>query len=144
MNGHLLDTNAISLFAPERQAPPEAFREWFLAQGDDVHFSAISVMEIQRGLHKLRRLGHSRKASVLDGWFAVFLGDYSDLILPFDTEVAMIAGRIDDRATGQGYAPGFAVAAIAATALRHDLILVTANTRHFTPFGVKVIDPMSM
>jgi predicted nucleic acid-binding protein len=32
---------------------------------------------------------------------------------------------------------------IAATALGHDLIVVTQNLKHFQPTGVKVLDPLS-
>ena len=37
--------------------------------------------------------------------------------------------------------PGFPDIAIAATAVVHDLVLMTGNGRHFAPLGVASVDP---
>jgi toxin FitB len=66
---------------------------------------------------------------------------YGDRVLPFDGSVALIAGGMSDRARAHGPAPGFADIAIAATARRHELTILTRNERHFAPLGVAVIDP---
>jgi predicted nucleic acid-binding protein len=46
-----------------------------------------------------------------------------------------------DLARGRGHSPGFADIAIAATAHRHDLTILSRNERHFAPMDVAIIDP---
>jgi predicted nucleic acid-binding protein len=46
-----------------------------------------------------------------------------------------------DLARGRGHSPGFADIAIAATARRHDLTILSRNERHFAPMDVVVVDP---
>ena len=46
-----------------------------------------------------------------------------------------------DLARGRGHSPGFADIAIAATAHRHDLTILSRNKRHFAPMDLAVVDP---
>ena len=84
--------------------------------------SAISVMEIVKGFHKLQR--EDRIQQFLEG-----LG--SAEVLTLDLRSSELAGRIyaDLERTGQPI--GRADPMIAAIALRHDLTLVTGNLAHF-------------
>jgi hypothetical protein len=66
---------------------------------------------------------------------------YGDCVLPFDSATAEIAGALSDLARSRGHSPGFADIAIAATARRHDLIILSRNERHFAPLDVAIIDP---
>jgi predicted nucleic acid-binding protein len=66
---------------------------------------------------------------------------YGDRALPFDTAAAQIAGALSDLARGRGHSPGFADIAIAATARRHGLIILSHNVRHFASMDATVIDP---
>ena len=84
--------------------------------------SAISVMEIIKGFHKLQR--EDRIQQFLEG-----LG--SAEVLTLDLRSSELAGRIyaDLERTGQPI--GRADPMIAAIAFRHDLTLVTGNLAHF-------------
>ena len=66
---------------------------------------------------------------------------YGDCVLPFDSSAAEIAGALADLARGRGHSPGFADIAIAATAHRHDLTILSRNKRHFAPMDLAVVDP---
>jgi len=66
---------------------------------------------------------------------------YGDRVLPFDIPTAEIAGTLADLARGRGHSSGFADIAIAATAGRHGLTILSRNERHFAPMDVAVIDP---
>ena len=68
---------------------------------------------------------------------------YGDRILPFDSEIALFAGRIADLAKGKGHAPGFADVIIAATGLHHGLTILTRNIRHFEPMEAPALDPFA-
>jgi predicted nucleic acid-binding protein len=61
--------------------------------------------------------------------------------LSFDAKAGQIAGGLSDKATATGRHPGFADVAIAATAVAHDLTIVTRNGSHFAPLEVAFVDP---
>ncbi len=107
----------------------------------DLFLSAITIAEIADGIAKAKREGAKRKASDLSTWLRIVLHLYGDRVLPFDSPTAQIAGALADLARGRGHSPGFADIAIAATAHRHDLTILSRNERHFAPVDVIVIDP---
>src|SRR5215831_17525083 len=109
------------------------------AHSDELFLAAITIAEIADGIAKARREGASRKGSDLSAWLQTVLHLYGDRVLPFDTSTAEIAGTLADLARGRGHSPGFADVAIAATARRHHLTILSRNVRHFTPMDVAVI-----
>lgn len=141
MSGWLLDTNVLSALAPGR--PPLSSEQvaWFETQTDALHLSAITVTEIEAGIHKLRRTGSDRRARSLAAWFSRIVTDYAERILPFDLRAAQIAAALADSTRAHGLNPGFADVAIAATARAHGLTVLTRNLRHFDPLGVTALDP---
>lgn len=140
MAGYLVDTNVLSAAAP-RGRPHADLADWMDAHSSALFLSSISVAELAAGIAKLRRDGASRKATALSDWLAAVLHLYGDRILPFETETALIAGRLSDGARAKGGAPGFADVAIAATAQQHQLVILTRNGRHFALFDVPHLDP---
>jgi tRNA(fMet)-specific endonuclease VapC len=84
--------------------------------------SAVAVMEIVKGLHKVGREERIQQ----------FLRSLAQVeILSLDTQSAELAGRIfaDLERTGQPI--GRADPMVAAVALQHGLTLVTGNTTHY-------------
>jgi len=74
----------------------------------------------------------------LERWLNRVTSDYADSILPFDEETAHIWGRLrvphpENPLDKQ----------IAATALIYDLIVVTRNSSHYEPTGVRVMNPFT-
>jgi predicted nucleic acid-binding protein len=108
---------------------------------DRLYLSVVTIAEIEQGIAKARRQGASRKAARLSEWVEASIVLYADRILPINLDVARFAGRLSDDARGKGHAPGFADAAIAATARVHELIVLTRNLRHFEPLDVEAWDP---
>jgi len=139
---YLVDTNVISAAAPSRPVAL-ALVEWMDTHSVSLFLSAVTVMEIEDGIAKLRREGARRKSADLAAWLEALLHLYSDRVLAFDVATARIAGAISDRARGRGQMPGFADIMIAATARHHGLTILSRNLRHFEPFGVAVIDPFT-
>jgi len=111
------------------------------SRSSDLFLSAITIAEIADGIAKARREGAKRKASDLAAWLRTVLHLYGDRVLPFDSPTAEIAGALADLARSRGHSPGFADIAIAATARRHDLTILSHNARHFVPMDAAVIDP---
>lgn len=129
---YLLDTNIVS--DVQRRLPKPT--EW-LASVDptSVSLSVITLGEIERGIIKLRKVD-SEKATRLDLWLRELRRDNADRILAVTEDVALTWGRIT-----AGRIRGSADTLIAATALVHDLILVTRNVVDFDDTGVTVLNP---
>ncbi|MBW4492337.1 MAG: type II toxin-antitoxin system VapC family toxin [Oscillatoria princeps RMCB-10] len=84
--------------------------------------SVITVLEVVKGWQKLHREDRIQR----------FLVDISDAeVLALDRATAEIAGRICGDLERTGQPIGLADAMIAATALQHNLTLVTGNISHY-------------
>ena len=140
-SGYLLDTSVLSMLAPGRPAPDERFTAWLRAHDYHLYISAVTIAEIEQGICKLRRAGGAERAEALAQWLGALLAGGAARILPLDAAVGRVAGRLSDEATAVGRHPGFPDVAIAATAVAHDLVLMTGNGKHFAPLGVAFIDP---
>lgn len=119
----LFDTDALSEIFRKRPSP--SYLEWLgTVPRSDQFASAISLGELYRGVYRLP----SRNR-----WLERF--DHHLLpaitVLPFDLEVARVYGRIRAELEAAGRMPGEADLQIAATALHHDLTVVTGNLDHF-------------
>jgi hypothetical protein len=141
VSGYLLDTNVVSAFAPGRPAAPFQLAQWLEAHSDFLFLSVISVVEVEAGISKLQRTGANARADLLTAWIEKILGAYNERVLAFDLAAGRLAGALSDRARAAGSNPGFADIAIAATAQRHDLVLLTANVRDFRAVGVRYANP---
>ena len=141
MTRYLVDTNVVSSTAPTVAVKRIELIEWMDSHSADLFLSAITIAEIADGIAKARREGAKRKSAALSAWLRTVLHLYGDRVLAFDTATAEIAGALSDLARGRGHSPGFADIAIAATARRHGLAILSRNDRHFAPMGVTVVDP---
>ncbi|MGC4190175.1 MAG: type II toxin-antitoxin system VapC family toxin [Thermomicrobiales bacterium] len=100
--------------------------------------SAITIGEIQRGIVCLP-LGKRR--SDLEAWFLQIQAIYTDAILPIQRETALLWGELSVQMQASGQNIKEPDLLIAATALEHDLTVVTRNVRDFAPTGVSLLDP---
>ena len=141
MSGYLLDTNVVSAFAPGRSTGSPQLAQWLEARSDLLFLSVISIVEVEAGICKLRRTGAKARADLLTAWIEQILGAYDERILAFDLAAGKVAGALSDQARAAGSNPGFADIAIAATAQRYDLVLLTANVRDFRVIGVRYANP---
>ncbi|WP_230534443.1 PIN domain-containing protein [Microvirga roseola] len=137
---YLVDTNIISARAPTK-VPRADIETWMDAASPHLYMSVITAAEIEAGISKLFRDGASTKAGSLVQWWAAVKHWYGDRIIPLDIAIAEMTGKVLDKAKGRGHSPGFADAAVAATAWVHGYTVLTANVKHFQPFGVKIINP---
>ena len=129
---YLLDTNVVS--DVQRRLPkPTAW----LASVDpaSVNLCVITLGKIERGIFKQRKTDPDR-AVRLEVWLRELRRDNADRILAITEEIALAWGRIT-----AGRTRGSADTLIAATALVHDLILVTRNVADFEGVGVTVVNP---
>ena len=119
---------------------PELVR-WMDRNSAALFLSVITVAEVEDGIAKCRRQGAARKADRLAEWLEALLHLYAAKVVPLDITIARQAGRLADRARGQGTDPGLADLVIAATAQHRGWTVLTRNLRHFGPLGVRALDP---
>ncbi len=131
----LVDTNILSELRKGTRADAGT-RAWFdAARAEELYTSVLVVGEIRRGIELLRRRDPAG-ADVLDGWLRRLVDDFGDRVLPVDAAVADRWGRLnvpDPVPTVDGL--------LAATALVHNMTLVTRNLRDVGATGVVALDP---
>ncbi len=138
MNGYLLDTNIPSEMT--RRLPAPQVIQWLNDVDDNQLFmSVLSLAEILRGIY---RLPESKHRSDLHTWLDSTLRPWFEgRILPVTQTVAERVGRLAGERDVKGLTLPFSDGLIAATALEHDLILVTRNVRDFAGLGLTVLNP---
>jgi toxin FitB len=137
---YLVDTDVIS-DARKGDKANAGVQEFFQAAVRDnagLFLSVITIGELRQGVERIRHRGDDAQAKRLEGWLDQVTTDYADAIIPFDEETAHIWGRLrvphpENPLDKQ----------IAATALLHDLIVVTRNTAHYQPTTVRLFNPFT-
>ncbi len=141
MTRYLVDTDVISATAPKDAERRPELAAWMDTHSGQLYLSAVTIAEIADDIAKAKREGAHRKASGLSSWLQTLLHLYGDRVLSFDAATAEVAGALSDLARSRGTSPGFADIAIAATAKRHGLTLLSRNLRHFAPMDITTADP---
>ena len=130
---YLLDTNVISEL--RRPRPHGAVIAWLESVADiDLHVSAVSLGEIQAGI-EITRDQNEAKALEIEHWADLMAASYN--VLPMDAEALRIWAKLMHRRSDTLYED----AMIAATAVRHQLTVVTRNVADFSAFGVQLLNP---
>ena len=144
---YLLDTNIVSMLDPRRREHAPALIEWLGRNGASLFLSVIAITEsviaiteLDAGVLKLRRERKVERADEIAGLVTAILTDFRDRVLPIDIETARHVARLGAATYRQPVAlPGLIVAA---TAVRHGLIVLTRNMREFGRLGVPARNPI--
>jgi predicted nucleic acid-binding protein len=123
-----------------KQRPAIEVEQWLESVDDTALFlSVISLSEILRGVH---RLPSGARRLLLEQWMETTLRPwFAGRILPITEPIAERAGRLAGEQDRKGRPLPFADGLIAATALEHELVVVTRNVSDFDRLGVQLINP---
>jgi hypothetical protein len=137
MDGFLLDTNVVSELRKRGRANPDVLA-WMQAQPDEqLYLSAATMGEIRMGIERLRKRD-SKQAAELDQWAETVRSQYRSRILDATSEIFERWGVL------QSMRPVAVMdAVLAATALHHNLTLVTRNTDDFRGLGLRLFNPFA-
>jgi len=137
---YLVDTDVISEARKRDRANPgvRAFFERAGEEATELYLSVVTIGELRQGVERVRRRGDQPQADKLERWLLQLTTVYQDRILALDEECAHVWGRLrvpnpENPLDKQ----------IAATALIHDLVVVSRNVEHFAPTGVPVLNPFA-
>ena len=133
---YLVDANVLS--EPTKPVPSSKVVDWLSANEENLVVDSIVVGELCVGIFSLPR---GRKRARLERWF----GDVVQTIdcLPWDATISRRWAKLVVDLKQKGDKLPLLDSMIAATALQHDLIVATRNTRDFKKAGLKVFDPFA-
>jgi predicted nucleic acid-binding protein len=130
---YLLDTNIVSELRKPR--PYAGVVSWLNTVSDtDLYLSAVTLGEIQAGI-EITREQDSVKAVIIETWAAQVSQTYN--VLAMDANTFRVWAKLMHKESNTVYED----AMIAATAIVHNLIVVTRNLRDFKRFEVQTFNP---
>jgi predicted nucleic acid-binding protein len=138
MSGYLLDTNCISEVV--RANPEPRVMAWIDAADESLlYLSVLTFGEIRKGI---AALAQGKRRTQLETWLKVELrARFAGRILPVDANVADRWGTLAAGAKRAGKPLSVIDGLLAATALHHNLTLVSRNTSDFATLPVPLLNP---
>ena len=135
MNGYLVDTNIVSELRKESRAQTSVV-QWAKRVPEEHLFTSVLVLgEIRRGIEQLRSTDQLQ-ALALERWLHRTENAFSERVLPVTSKITDAWGRISS------LRPLPVVdSLLAATAIVHDLVLVTRNTSDIHDVGAALLNP---
>jgi predicted nucleic acid-binding protein len=131
----LLDTHVVSEIRKTR-GDANVVRWYSDLRDEELNLSVLVVGEVSQGIERLRRRGDFEQAQVFDFWLSALQEQFRERLLPISTPIAERWGKLN---AVKPLPPIDGL--MAATAIEHDLTLVTRDTASLTGCGVRLLDP---
>ncbi len=138
MSGFLLDTNCI--WELVRPKPEPRVLEWMESTDESLlYLSVLTLGEIRKGAAALQQ---GKRRTHLETWLEVELrARFAGRIVPVDAAIADRWGLIAADAKRRGKDLSVIDGVLAATALHHNLTVISRDTSNFINARVQVLNP---
>ncbi len=133
----LVDANVLS--EPTKPSSNPRMIEWLRANERDIAVDPIILGELRFGILLLRR---GKKRSELEHWFDAIVGHLH--CIAWEAETGLRWAQLLAELRGNGRSMPIKDSLIAATALLHNLAVVTRNRADFEKAGVQIVDPFAL
>ena len=134
---YLLDTCILS--ETVRPRPDERVLRWFQTTDRTLMYTpAVVIGEIRKGIV---RMPQGLRRNLLEGWLERYRVNYVQRIVSFDADVAHSWGTLVGQLQSKGVTLPIIDSQIAATALHHNMTLVTRNVKDMESTGVRLLNP---
>lgn len=131
---YLVDANVLS--EPTKPAPDSRVIQWLRSHEREIAIDPVILGELRFGI---LRLPSGKRRTALEHWFEI--GTRRIHCVPWDAETALTWAALLARLRATGRAMPIKDSLIAATALVHNMTLVTRNHSDFAHAGIRLIDP---
>ena len=131
---YLVDANVLG--EPTKQTSDSGVVTWLTANESNLIVDSIIIGELRIGILALPR---GRKRARLEQWYETVVETIE--CLPWDAMISRRWAALVVELKRKGETVPLLDGMIAATALQHDLIVATRNTRDFQKTGVKTLNP---
>lgn len=138
---YLLDTCILSK-GRKTDSDSHKLKQWIDQHPETSYFTSIvCIGEIQAGISKLKQEEH-KKRMIFENWLlSDLIPRFQDRILGIDIHTCLLWGQLRGEAQRKGRTLPVIDALIAASALQHQLILVTENTKDFSNINLPLFNP---
>lgn len=106
-----------------------------------LYISTVTVGELKYGID---RLTDGRRKRAFQTWLTTLTARMKGRVLNYNTSVATVWGQLQAKCEREGVRLPSLDSQIAATALRHNLVIVTRNEKDFRHTGVKIENPFTL
>jgi predicted nucleic acid-binding protein len=131
---YLLDTMVLSEL--RKKVRNSGVTQWLSGKSDkELFISVVSIGEISKGIAQQDKQ-NKEFATLLNRWLEKLVLLYGQRILPVDIPIAKRWGEL----SAQVHNAGVDIL-LAATAIEHNLTIVTRSERHFSQTRVNIINP---
>ena len=136
----LLDTPVVSELV--RATPKASVIDWLQSQDEnDLYLSVLTLGELEKGIAKLT---NSRRKTTLRKWVRTnLMTRFEERLLAVDRHVASRWGVLVGTSERKGRPLPVIDSLIAATAIAHDLTVVSRNSKDFERCGIRCLKPWS-
>lgn len=139
---YLLDTCILSKLRKLNIHPNRTLEGWINKHAESTYFiNVLSLGEIQKGISKLGDQDHRHKMT-LENWLGgELIPRFGNRILSIDRQTVSIWGEMCGLSQKKGLILPVIDALLAASAIQHQLILITENTKDFIHTGARLFNP---
>lgn len=121
-----------------QKSPDAKVAGWLRAYEPSLYISTISVGELKFGIERLQE---GKRKQDFQNWLSELTDRMKGRVLSYKTSVATVWGQMQARCEQNGIGIPSLDSLLAATAIRHSLVIATRNVNDFRHTGVRVENP---